>query len=137
MQPSNPMLHLWAGQTLEKLQRKPQAAVHYGIAAKLAPEMPEVRFLHGVALGWEGKPLEAGQEFREAVRLKPDLLEARLNLGIALYRGGQSEEALQQFEEILKQSPGNKLAQQLRDELLAKMNPADFVGDARFLFGNW
>ena len=125
MQPSNPMLHLWAGQTLEKLQRKPQAAVHYGIAAKLAPEMPEVRFLHGVALGWEGKPLEAAQEFREAVRLKPDLLEARLNLGIALYRGGQSEEALQQFEEILKQSPGNKLAQQLRDELLEKMNSAE------------
>lgn len=124
MQPSNPLLHLWAGQSLEKLQRKTEAAAHYATAAKLAPEMPEARFLHGVALGWEGKPLEAAGEFKEAVRLKPDLQEARLNLGIALYRGGRREEALQEFDEILKQTPGNKLAQQLRDELLGKMNPA-------------
>ena len=123
-QPSNPMLHVWAGQSLEGLRRRPEAAVHYAAASVLAPEMPEARFLHGVALGWEGKFSQAADEFKETVRLRPDLIEARLNLGIALRGEGHKSEALEQFEEVLRQSPSNTLALQLRRQLLDKIEPA-------------
>src|SRR5207237_2104454 len=116
-----PALHVWAGQTLEGLRHRPEAATHYAAASALAPEMPEARFLHGKALGWEGKLSQAADEFKETLRLKPDLFEARLNLGIALRGEGHNSEALEQFEQVLRQSPSNTLALQLREQLLNKI----------------
>jgi Flp pilus assembly protein TadD len=75
--------------------------------------------MFGLALGQQGKPIEAEQQFREALRLAPDMLEARLNLGVALMNQGRAVEARSQLEDVLQRSPTNALALRYLDALRA------------------
>jgi tetratricopeptide (TPR) repeat protein len=122
LSPLDAKLQLEAGQNLEALGRRPEAAKYYAEAVRQAPGMMLARYLYGLNLGKAGKAAEAAEQFREAVRLKPDLVEARLNLATALMHQGLGSEALDQFEEVLRQNPTNALALRQAQELRAKLH---------------
>lgn len=53
-------------------QGKVREAVDEGrLAAAMGPDLPEARYIYGLALRAEGRPLEAAREFEKATRLKP------------------------------------------------------------------
>jgi tetratricopeptide (TPR) repeat protein len=61
-----------------------------------------LRFVHGLALGLQGRPKEAEAAYREAIRLKPDLPEAHYNLGNALSEQRRYKEAESAYRTVIR-----------------------------------
>ncbi|MBI4576043.1 MAG: tetratricopeptide repeat protein [Planctomycetes bacterium] len=97
-----------AGLAAEEMGRAgatPEVLARFARAEELAPEDPEVRNNHGLALVLAGRRDEAIPRFREALRLRPGFVDALNNWGVALMRSGRYEEAVDRFEEALALDP--------------------------------
>jgi len=124
LNPSDARMHLQAGQCLDALGRRSEAARHYAEAVRLEPESAPAHFLYGSDLGKVNKPAEAAEQFQQVLRLTPEMVEARLNLAIALSMQGSNSQAMAQFEEVLRRDPANTLALRASQTLRAKLAAA-------------
>ena len=82
--------------------RGPEAIQEFEQAIQLAPEYPEARLGHGLALELAfGRLPEAEAEYREAIRLRPDYAEAHNDLGQLLAKRARYEDAIREFDAAL------------------------------------
>ena len=98
--------------------RPAEAVAHLEAALQRNPNVAEIHYELGSALGRLGKDADALTQFAEASRLKPDLVDARFNYGVALARSHRYAEAAAEFRETLRLRPQHPLAQRMLDEAL-------------------
>src|SRR5436305_8000890 len=90
-----------------------EAITNLEVALQQRPDMAEIHYEIGQALGRVGREREALGEFAQAVRLKPDLADAHLNYGVALARNRHFSEAVAEFREVLRLNPQDQRAQRM------------------------
>ncbi len=69
--PSSARAHGDLALALLGLHKKREAVDAARLAAAFGPQLPEARYIYGLALAADGRPVEAAREFEKAVALKP------------------------------------------------------------------
>jgi tetratricopeptide (TPR) repeat protein len=82
------------------------AAVLFGRAADIAPNLASVFYSLGRALTALGRPDEAIAACGRSIQLQPDLAEAHNQLGVALATTGRLDDAVAAFREAVRFRPG-------------------------------
>lgn len=120
--PYDPRPLQFTAESLWKLNRRPESIAMLREAVRLQPSYVDARYRLGEELALNGELQEAAAEMQEVLKLKPNHEKARFNLGVALAKMGQLDKALEQFDEVLRVDPQNKLALQMRAQVLSDRN---------------
>ena len=97
-------------------------------AARLMPDIADVRKMHGIALSENGRLVDALQELEIAARLDPSLPDVPYHLGLVLSGLGQSGRAEAAYRAAIELEPGSIHALNNLGILLAQRG--DYVGAA-------
>jgi tetratricopeptide (TPR) repeat protein len=120
--------YMLAGGTLLDLNDYEQARRDLEAAVKLAPKIPGLQTLVGIARDKTGDQKDAEPAFRLALEENPDDFEANLYLGALLYKRRQLEEAKTYLEHAVKLRPDDSMA---RYELaMLKSTSGDYAAAA-------
>lgn len=88
-------------------QNKNRQAVDAGrLAAAFGPQLPEARYIYGLALAADGRPVEAAREFEKAVALKPGETAPLLALAAA-YAAAEDERTAATYEKLVALRPAD------------------------------
>lgn len=93
-----------------QLNRATDAARHFAISARLAPESAATHFNLGTALTVAGELDRAEAEYRRALDIRPEYAQAHNNLGSLLLNTGRSDEAIGHLDEAARIDPGSAQA---------------------------
>jgi Flp pilus assembly protein TadD len=87
-------------------QKKVREAVNEGrLAAAFEPSSPEARYIYGLTLTADGKPIEAAREYEKVVALKPD--EAvPLEALAGAYAAAEDPRTVATYEKLIALKPG-------------------------------
>lgn len=86
-------------------QHKNREAVDEGrLAAAFGPKSPEARYIYGMALAADGRPIEAAREFEKAVALKPDVIPPLAALASA-YAAAEDSRTVATYEKLITLRP--------------------------------
>lgn len=102
--------YMLAGGTLLDLNQFEQARQDLEKALQLAPTLPGLHSLVGMARDKTGDQKEAEPAFRQALQENPDDFEANLYLGALLYKQRHLEEAKTYLEHAVKLKPNDTMA---------------------------
>jgi tetratricopeptide (TPR) repeat protein len=121
--PNDPVAHMNLGAIL--LSRlDPQAAVtELRAAARLEPNLPEVRNMLGLGLAQLNRNADAIQQYELALKARPDYASARFNLATAQAKLGRIDEAVQNLRRVLAANPDDPYAKRRLSELIS--NPSN------------
>jgi len=76
-------------------------------AARLQPEVPDFRRIHGILLAEAGRNSEALPELEAAARLDPGMVDVHYHLGLVLSDLGQADRAERAYRRAIESDPGN------------------------------
>jgi tetratricopeptide (TPR) repeat protein len=93
-----------------------EAADHFSAAMEIDPEMPQIHYNMGLALGRLFRWRDALACFRMAIRIQPHP-DAWVHSGLANLHLRNWDEALEAFEEALALEPNSEVARAHRDDL--------------------
>jgi Flp pilus assembly protein TadD len=101
-------------------QRKTREAVDEGrLAAAFGPDLPEARYIYGLALSAAGKPVDAAREYEKALALKP-AAPGPLSSLAAAYAASEDERTAATYEKLIALRPADaKPRQDLAEYLWA------------------
>ncbi|HEX4441738.1 MAG TPA: tetratricopeptide repeat protein [Thermoanaerobaculia bacterium] len=102
--PSNARAHGNMALALLGLKRKADAVAEGRLGAVFAPEVPEARYIYGLALSADGRHVDAAREFRKADELRPG--QARI-LGAlaAAYAAADDERTAATYARLIAAAP--------------------------------
>jgi tetratricopeptide (TPR) repeat protein len=106
----SPDAYLLAGATLLDLNEFELARKDLEEALRLAPALPGIYTLVGIARDKTGDVKDSEPAFREALKANPDDFQANLYLGAILYKRRDSEEAKTYLDRALKLKPTDSMA---------------------------
>jgi len=95
------------------LHKNREAVDEARLAAAFGPRAPEARYIFGLALAADGRPVEAAREFEQAIALKPGEAAPLAALALA-YGAAQDERTVGIYEKLLVLSPADS---KIRGEL--------------------
>jgi tetratricopeptide (TPR) repeat protein len=108
--PNAPAPFLHATASLLALGKADAAVAAASDARRLAPQLPQALYTHGLALLAAKKPAEAEQAFAAALERAPAWADAWVNCGAARYRQGAIEGAKAATQEALRHAPNHPAA---------------------------
>lgn len=123
--------YMLAGAALLDLDEFEQARRDLETALKLAPNLPGVHTLVGMARDRNGDQKEAEPAFRQALQENPDDFDANLYLGAMLYKQRHLDEAKVYLERAIQLKPADTMARY--ESALLKSASGDYEGAARQL----
>ncbi len=86
---------------------------------KVAPKNPNLAFQLGLLYFRDDKLDEAGSQFVQAIQLDKNYANAHFYLGLVLDKKDRKDLAIKEFEKVLELNKGNKMVQQIIDNLKA------------------
>ncbi len=110
---SNVLERMFRDPRVLKPEERRDLVVQLKNAVELAPSVPEIRVVYGMALCVDLQVQEAMEQMREAARLAPDCFIARLKFGELLMRlriCRQAEEETQKAAELASNAVQSELA---------------------------
>jgi Flp pilus assembly protein TadD len=125
--------YMLAGATLLDLNEFEQARHDLERALQLAPKLPRLYTLVGMARDKTGDQKEAEPAFRQAVQENPDDFDANLYLGVLLYKQRQMEEAKIYLNRAVKLKPDDLMARY--ESAMLKSTSGDYETAAKELEG--
>lgn len=117
-------LHLALGHQLRQAGKQEAAISHYGLAARLDPELAEAHLIHGSLLGQRGRFRQAARAFAWLIELDPGDVRGYRGRALALQRSGMSWLAKSTLEDGLSQAGESPELLHLLARLLATSNDA-------------
>jgi protein O-GlcNAc transferase len=97
--------------------RKREAVDAGRLSAAFAPDTPEARYIYGLTLAADGRPVEAARELARAVALKPGQTPALRALAQA-YADTEDERTSETFRQYIAMRPGDAAARRELAEYL-------------------
>ena len=91
---------------LMALQKNREAVDAARLAAAFGPQLPEARYIYGLALAANGRPVEAARELEKAVALKPGEAAPLLALAAA-YAAAEDQRAAATYEKLVALRPAD------------------------------
>lgn len=125
--------YMLAGATLLDLNDYEPARHDLEFALRLAPKLPGLQTLVGMARDKTGDQKNAEPAFRLALQENPDDFEANLYLGALLYKRRQLEEAKVYLGRAVKLKPGDSMARY--EAAMLKSASGDYAAAAEQLEG--
>lgn len=125
--------YMLAGATLMDLNEFEEARRDLERALLLAPKLPGLHTMVGMARDKTGDQKEAEPAFRQAVQENPDDFEANLYLGALLYKQRHMEEARVYLDHAVKLKPGDVMARY--ESAMLKSTSGDYQAAAEQLEG--
>jgi len=123
--------YMLAGATLLDLNEFEQARHDLETALQLAPSLPGLHTMVGMARDRTGDQKEAEPAFREAIKENPDDFQANLYLGALLYKQRHLDEAKGYLEHAVKLKPGDVMARY--ESAMLKSTSGDYEAAAKQL----
>jgi tetratricopeptide (TPR) repeat protein len=123
--------YMLAGATLMDLNEFEQARHDLERALQLAPKLPGLHTLVGMARDKTGDQKEAEPAFRQAIQEKPDDFDANLYLGALLYKQRHMEEAKVYLDHAVKLRPSDVMARY--ESAMLKSTSGDYEAAAQEL----
>jgi Flp pilus assembly protein TadD len=125
--------YMLAGTTLLDLNEFEQARHDLERALQLAPKLPRLHTLLGMARDKTGDQKEAEPAFRQAIKENPDDFDANLYLGALLYKQRHMEEAKIYLDRAVKLKPDDVMARY--ESAMLKSTSGDYEVAAKELEG--
>ena len=127
----SPDAYLLAGATLLDLNEFELARKDLEEALRLAPALPGIYSLAGIARDKTGDVKNAEEAFRQALKVNADDFQANLYLGAILYKRRDTEEAKTYLDRALRLKPTDSMARY--EGAMLKSTTGDYENAAREL----
>ncbi|MEJ2320643.1 MAG: tetratricopeptide repeat protein [Gemmatimonadales bacterium] len=114
---------------LMRNDRQEEALLYSQEAARLMPDIPDVRRIYGVLLAQSGRNAEALQELETALRLDPSMIDIHYHLGLVLSDLGYKDRAERAYRRAIELEPGNAFALNNLGTLLARRGDLEGARD--------
>jgi len=106
----------------------PIAMTHLREALRVDPENPAALNTMGVALQWDGKHAEAGEQFQHVLRLRPNDSAARYNLAGTLVDRNLLEDAARELRRVVSDQAQDRAARSRLVEILKTLGDRAAAG---------